>query len=622
MTMLVRRLDFFLPFLPKPVSIEGIKGAGIKKKMLLHSDSVSVSNMTPLQNTSRHLAIMPRFPLFLICVFAIACLPRLLSLESHWSSDERKWLRRGETFIASVKRGDFSKTLVTHHPGVTTMWLAGLRQYLKKTYTWVSVRDLALARWFIGVVVWTGIGAACLLIYRLLGQWVALASFACLAYSPLFLAQTRRVHTDALATTFILLTVLLFLRYCQNRQRHRTLVFSGITYGLALLSKSYALILLPWLPICLFLFRETHTGGARAYFAEGICFLSCTALTVLLLWPVFWTPIFTVMAICLLGLTFVLFRKREKPPCPRWLLGIAFAGLCLVGVRAVQTLLSIFDGVTWAVTTPHEVEHFFLGKVVNDPGWLFYPFVLTIKSTPLMLPLSLIGCILLWRHRKHTETTTRHFKTGIALIAGVVIFTVCLSATSKKFSRYLLPAFPLLEILAAIGFVEGLKWCYARLVSRFGTQATATYKITLAVIACVGFFVIQVFPVLALHPYYGTYYNLCWKGTDLTKIITVGEASGLDIAANYLNQKPNAHRMRVQVSPLATEFVHYYFRGVAYRSDTKKGHTPDYEVVYIRDSQIGRVPQTGTLNGDLEAVISLNGIDHVWIYQVTGHPQD
>lgn len=43
---------------------------------------------------------------------------------------------------------------------------------------------------------------------------------------------------------------------------------------------------------------------------------------------------------------------------------------------------------------------------------------------------------------------------------------------------------------------------------------------------------------------------------------------------------------------------------------------PDYEVVYIRDLQIGRVSQTGTLNGELEAVITLNGIDHVWIYRI------
>ena len=268
------------------------------------------------------------------------------------------------------------------------------------------------------------------------------------------------------------------------------------------------------------------------------------------------------------------------------------------------------------MTTPHEVEHFFFGKVVNDPGLLFYPFVITIKSTPLMLPLALVACLLLWKQRKDSGETARHFKISVALVIGIMIFTVCLSATSKKFSRYLLPVFPMLEILAAIGFVAGLKWGYTALCSRFGTEETAKYKTALAVIACLGFFFIQVFPVMARHPYYGTYYNLCWKITDITKIITVGEASGLDLAADYLNKAPNAHRMQVQVSPLSTEFVRYYFEGFAYRADRRMGRIPDYEVVYIRDSQIGRVPETGTLNGELEAVITLNGIDHVWIYKV------
>ena len=129
-------------------------------------------------------------------------------------------------------------------------------------------------------------------------------------------------------------------------------------------------------------------------------------------------------------------------------------------------------------------------------------------------------------------------------------------------------------------------------------------------------FFIQLFPILAVHPYYGTYYNLCWRFTDITKIITIGGASGLDLAANYLNQKPNPQQLVVQVSPLATEFVDYYFRGYVYSADSDNEPTPDYEVVYIRDSQIGRVPQAGILNGKLEKRITLNGIDLAWIYRL------
>ena len=405
--------------------------------------------------------------------------------------------------------------------------------------------------------------------------------------------------------------------YCQHRDQCRYLILSGMSFGLAILSKSYALILLPWPPVCLFLIRENRIGGFWRQLCEILIFFSVTVLTVVSVWPVFWSPWMVLLSLSLFGVNVLLLREMKKGRVNPYLLIFFGSVLVLVSLSIIKTVGLVFESVHWAVTTPHEVEHFFLGKVVNDPGWLFYPFVLTIKSTPLMLPVAIVGCILLWRHRKHTEETTRHFKTGLALVIGIVLFTVCLSATSKKFSRYLLPAFALLEILTGIGLVEGLKWIYVSLGSRFGTQAIARYKKAVVVLACVFFFSIQVLPVCALHPYYGTYYNLCWKVTDITKIITVGDASGLDIAANYLNRKPKAYRLIVQVSPLVTEFVRHYFVGIAYPSDVKLlNATPDYEVVYIRDSQIGRVPETGTRNGELETVITLNGIEHVWIYRI------
>ena len=551
---------------------------------------------------------------FIVFLLALAMLPRVLSLDVYWSSDEFLWLYRSTRFMSAVKAGEFSETLIAYHPGVTTMWLAGLRTFF--IYPLVDVANLALARWFIGIGIWGGIGIACLLLYRLFGQWVALAGVASLAYSPLFLAQTRRVHTDALASIFTLLTVLLFLLYCLNRQQQRYLILSGLTYGLALLSKSYALILLLWIPLCLFWFREKEKKHFGAYIAASLCLLNCALLTVLTLWPAFWTPLFGGLAVCLFGLTFLLFRELKAERCPMWLVGVAGTGLCLVGVCATEHVWLVFEKVNWAVTTPHEVEHFFLGKVVYDPGWLFYPFVLMIKSTPLMLPLAIVGCFSLWKKREHSEATALHFRIALSLVVCVFLFTICLSITSKKFSRYLLTTFLMLEILAAIGFVEGLKWCYAQIVSHYGTQEATKYKTALAVIAGIGFFVIQVAPVFARHPYYGTYYNLCWKVTDIKKIITVGDGSGLDIAAKYLNQKPDAQNLVVSVSPLSTVFFRPYFRGFAYPADRNIGQAPDYEVVYIRDSQIGKVPQTGTLSGELEAGITLNGIDHVWIYRI------
>lgn len=415
--------------------------------------------------------------------------------------------------------------------------------------------------------------------------------------------------------------VLLFLCYCQNRSSFRYLIFSGIAFGLAILSKSYNIIPLPWILLCLFLFRDPHiqtTLWLKQNVIGFLCFLSCSLLTIIALWPVFWTSTFVVLGIFLFGSIYTLSKTLKKGAFSLKSLSflapsVVFSVAC---IRILQTIWTVFDNAGKAVMTPHEVEHFFLGKVANDPGWLFYPFVLTIKSTPLMLPLALVACFLLWKQRKHTEKTTQQFRMALSLVAGIVLFTVCLSATSKKFSRYLLPAFPMLEILGAIGFVEVLKWGYASLRFLFGSEKIAKYKTPLAVIACIGFFLIQVVPVFARHPYYGTYYNICWKVTDITKIITVGDASGLDIAANYLNRKPTDRPLRVQVSPLSKYMFSKYFTGLTRPAGRTGGPPADYEVVYIRDSQIGRVPQTGTLNGELEAIITLNGIDHVWIYRV------
>ena len=161
--------------------------------------------------------------IFAGCLFSCISVPRL-SLDAPWSSDEARGLHRSAQFMSAVKRGEFSETLIAHHPGVTTMWLAGLRTFFNPPR--VDVPNLARARWFIGVGVWLGIGIACFLIYRLFGRWVGFASLACLSFSPLFLAQTRRVHTDALATVFILLTVLLC--YCARGRHRRYLIAAGI----------------------------------------------------------------------------------------------------------------------------------------------------------------------------------------------------------------------------------------------------------------------------------------------------------------------------------------------------------------------------------------------------------
>ena len=550
-------------------------------------------------------------PVIVLCLFVIAGVPRIFSLDAHWSSDETRWLHRSAEFMNALKSREFDQTFLAYHPGVTTMWLAGLRQVATKDTVWASLKDLALARWFIGICVSIGLVAAFFLIHRLLAFWPAMFAWAFLAFNPFLLAQSRRVHTDALATLFILLTVLLFSLYCVAPKRRSYLIFSGITFGLACLTKSYSLILLLWGPVCLLLLRQPERGW-RDFMGQGllsvILFLNCTLLTIFAVWPIFWTPFFGLRAICLLGTTCLLiFIKRRS-----WgLLTVASLVVIAVGIFALQTTWEVFSGIEWAVTTAHEVEHFFLGKIVYDPGWLFYPFVLSVKSTPLTIPLAILGVFWVWKNRKQTSLSGQELRIALAVICSILFFGLCFTLTAKKFSRYLLPVFLMVDLLAGIGTFYSIK--------AVGNLLRTGLLRRIVQSACVIFvFVLTAIPVFALHPYYGTYYNLCWKLTDITKVITIGEASGLDIAGKYLNTKPNANQMSVQASDLAAEFLRYYFVGTIYRADEETSELlpADYELVYIRDSQIGRVPQTGNRSGELEHTVTLNGIDLAWIYRL------
>ena len=323
-------------------------------------------------------------PAFIICIFLIMSIPRVLSLDAHWSSDETRWLQRSADFLSAVEQGKFSKTLIAYHPGVMTMWIAGIRTFFIDTA--IDVNNLIHARWFLGLAVLIGIGISGLLSFYLFDRWVAITGMVFLTFSPIFLAQTRRVHTDALATIFILLSVLLLLLYCKNSQKHQYLILSGITFGLAVLSKSYSLILVAWVPVCLLLFWQNREKRSRKFFifiAELFCFLNCGVLTIIGLWPVFWKPAFGLLAASLLGITVLLLDTLKKQNERKWesILLLLSTGIVLVLVStiAIRSVWLIFDRVNWAVTTPHEVEHFFLSKVVYDPGWLFYPLVLTIS---------------------------------------------------------------------------------------------------------------------------------------------------------------------------------------------------------------------------------------------------
>ena len=131
--------------------------------------------------------------------------------------------------------------------------------------------------------------------------------------------------------------------------------------------------------------------------------------------------------------------------------------------------------------TGHELGNFWLGQPVEGPGALFYPAVLLWRSTPVTL-IGLVLAILaltasaLGRLRSATPKNGQESRSAAwALVLFVAWFAVAMSLSPKKFDRYLLPAFPAVDILAAWGWLTAVRWISAawrrRAASRQTTQA-------------------------------------------------------------------------------------------------------------------------------------------------------
>jgi hypothetical protein len=195
--------------------------------------------------------------------------------------------------------------------------------------------------------------------------------------------------------------------------------------------------------------------------------------------------------------------------------------------------------------------------------------------------------------------------------------------TDSKYDRYLLPAFPALEIVSAWGLLQLMGKAKSALMSRFPSVAhwlTAhnTTGFLLALVFQAGFTMMQ-------YPYYLTFYNpmiynSIVKGDQLAhRVLFVGWGEGLDQAARYLNQKENPADLTVAALPLE-QFAPFFVGETAEWSEGEERnlipwHTADYLVRYISFGFRARA-YNYFCSLEPEHVVRLNGLDYAWIYKV------
>jgi hypothetical protein len=540
------------------------------------------------RGSSRNLTMLASLAVALI-LFVVALTARHTSLGAFSWPDEQTWLERSAAFILAVEQGDPAGTYLADHPGVVPMWGFGsaLALHARATGDPDILQDLAdgaysgdyptlLAAAATFTVLFTSVAVvvAYALLIPLLGRTGAALAGLFLALDPFYLTHSRIVHVDGILSSAMLVSALAFLVYIKRPGRRRYLLLSGLAAGLAFLTKAPSLFLIPWTALVLglqWLHRRRERGAwgrIRQLAGAFALWLAIGWGTFLVLWPATWQdPLFFVWR---------LYRASR-----------------------------------WGALVSHGTN-FFLGRVVADPGPLFYAVVLPFRLSPLVMLLLLAGVVLVviaWRRG-------RDVRLPLAGYAFLFFFTVMVSLAAKKGDRYLLPVYPVADVVAAWAVVA----LFGAVPERMrGRRRVTWWRAGYAAIA--GAVLLSSLLWLRLAPHYGAYFNpLVGGGPVAARTFAFGQGEGLELAAEYLNEKPDGGDLLV-VSFYPPQF-RYYFHGDA--TSLRRGdwdetwQFAEYVVTYI--SQVQRQLPTEDLvefflGQTPEHVVELGGVEFARVYR-------
>ena len=541
-------------------------------------------------------------------LFIIGFLPRVLALGAFLTPDEFRWVSRSRDFLAGVLSGNWAATLQTGHPGVTTMWTGSLgilyAYWVRSSSAPGNLLDfvrhlseyplpleyVAPVRFPTVILTSSAIVVFFWLAARFFDRRTALIAACLMALDPFYLALSRVLHHDALATTFMTLSLLPMIGYWLHGWSRRWLWVSGVMAGLAFLSKSSALLLMPFCAITAIWayalrWRQGEEFGWRAIgrlALDGVGWGAVAWLTYSALWPAMW-------------------------------------------VEPTTVLSNIFGFVGEHVEEGHELGNYFMGQFTLDPGPLFYPLSWLLRTTPLIL-LGL-GALLLrggGPSNRPGPTTDSRRTTMVLLVAYGLFCGLALTLGAKKQDRYLLPIFPAVDLLAGVGLVKlgqiaadkGIavrRWLQARGLSSPGLGYSL---LTAGVIA------VQAALALPHFPYYLTYFNPLLGGErSAVQWVTVGWGEGLELAGAYLNQKPNADRLKVTAWYMPTFMA--YFKGTTtdfFSIGKQEKMTSDYVVFYLNQLQ-RQMPDPELIayyrrHYTPVYTAHLHDLDYAWVYAV------
>lgn len=140
------------------------------------------------------------------------------------------------------------------------------------------------------------------------------------------------------------------------------------------------------------------------------------------------------------------------------------AGACLGGLLALNPFMLLEAGKFWADFSAQSAQAATPKLGQSAAAWTGYPLTLLWGFGVVPVALALVGLVLLWR-RDRGE--------ALLLVAFPVLLYLAVAAHDRWFARWLLPAYPVLALLAGHGAAWAVRECRQRLPGHATAAATA-----------------------------------------------------------------------------------------------------------------------------------------------------
>lgn len=527
--------------------------------------------------------------------------------------DEPWWMISGSNYYYALTHRDFENTRYDYHPAVTTTWMvtAGMLSYfpeyrglgqgyfdVRKPHYEEFLRAqgkdvltiLRNGRYVQTTVILFFAVIAFYFLQLIIGRSIAFLSVSIAMLAPFFLGHARLFNHEGMLAIFVLVSFLAIYVYLHKERKLIYLLISGASFGLAQLTKSSSIVLIGVIGLMLliqFMRKDETPLRSKLIFVSKTLsiWLASAAFTYFLLWPGMWVA-------------------------PGKMLSEVYGNAFSYAFQGAR--LDAIDEIEETPPAEFNIASRIAGIRLYITYWL--------SGTTFITWLGMIFACFLFFSKSKIENTKSLIT--YLLILGTLFILMFGFVQGRNYAHYITSTFLAFDIIAGIGW--GFAWMYSQnkwqILNK--TYASVTFIIAL-LLTQIGF-------GLPYAPYYFTYKNPFAK-----QPATFGYGEGYNLAVNYLSAKPNAQDMQVYVyNGMGTfsylfagetlVFKRVYLVDKSYEQIVEEIKSSEYLVLYpvIRNQQ----PETEKLFTAFEhiapeATIRINGIDYVYIYNVSEVPE-